>query len=239
MMEPLVLIPGMMCDARIFSYQINVLSRERPVMVLPVSHGETIRDMVGAVAGQLPERFALAGLSMGGIVAMELLRRCPDQVSRLCLMATSPLAETPAEAAAREPMIAKVRAGYLNEALQEAVRPDFLAPSARRMELIQTVWAMGEELGPDLFIRQSRALQRRNDQQGTLRRSKVPTLVLCGDLDPLTPVRRHEFMAELMPNARLHIMENCGHLPVIEQPEELTGVLQNWLAEPLPEVVPA
>lgn len=230
-MEPLVLIPGMMCDARIFSHQINALSRERPVMVAPVTHGETIEEMVSAFVDALPNRFALAGLSMGGIVAMEVLRRIPDQVSRLCLMATSPLAETPAEAAAREPMIARVRAGYLGEALRDAVRPEFLAPSAQRMDLIQSVWQMGEELGADLFIRQSRALQRRRDQQSTLRKSHVPTLIMCGELDPLTPLRRHEFMAELMPNARLQVIEDAGHLPVLEKPEHVTEVLRDWMEQ--------
>ena len=238
MMEPLVLIPGMMCDARIYSHQINVLSRERPVMVVLPVQGDTIRAMVQSFRDLLPERFALAGVSMGGIVAMELLRVCPERITRICLMSTSPLAETPAEAAVREPMIVRASAGYLEEVLQETVVPEFLAPGPHRLELLQSIWQMGMELGPDLFVRQSRALQRRRDQHDTLCRSRVPALVLCGAHDIVTPVRRHELMAEMLPNAGLEVIENAGHLPVLEQPAAVTALLQDWLNKPLELVDP-
>ncbi|WP_406648708.1 alpha/beta fold hydrolase [Aliisedimentitalea scapharcae] len=232
MIEPLVLVPGMMCDARIFAHQILHLSRDRAVMVAPITQGETIDDIAMSLLGQLPERFALCGLSMGGIVAMELLRRLPERITRLCLMGTSPLAETPSEAAAREPMLVRVQAGQLADVMRETMRPEFLAPGPQRMEVLNRFWQMGEELGSDLYLRQSRALQRRKDQQATLRKSRVPTLILCGNHDAMVPVRRHEFMSELMPNARLHVLENAGHLPVVETPETVTQVLGQWLSMP-------
>ena len=234
MTEALVLLPGMMCDARIFEPQITVMSRERAVMVAPVTQGERIEEIASNLIDQLPQRFALAGLSMGGIVAMEVLRRVPDRVSRLCLMDTNPLAETPGEAAAREPMIVGVQAGRLDEVMREAMKPDYLAPGSGRVEVLNTVYAMAADLGPEVFVRQQRALQRRRDQQGTLRKCKVPTLVLCGAHDRLTPVKRHSFMAELIPTAELQVIEEAGHLPTLEAPEATLEALRGWLAAPRP-----
>ena len=88
------------------------------------------------------------------------------------------------------------------------------------------------DLGPEVFIRQSRALQRRPDQQGTLRRTNTPTLILCGEYDALCPVRRHEFMAHLMPNAKLEIIQEAGHLPTLERPHQTTDLLRRWLLAP-------
>jgi pimeloyl-ACP methyl ester carboxylesterase len=92
---------------------------------------------------------------------------------------------------------------------------------------------MAEALGPDVFVRQSRALQRRRDQQGTLRKCKVPTLVLCGAHDALCPIKRHTFMAELIPYAQLKVIETAGHLPTLEAPEETTLALRDWLKQPM------
>lgn len=234
MIEPLVLLPAMMCDARLFADQVTALSRDRAVMVAPITQGERVEEIASNLIDQLPQRFALLGLSMGGIVAMEVLRRVPDRVSRLCLMDCSPLAETPAEAAAREPLIVRARAGRLEEALQGAMPADHLAPGAGRPGLMNRLRAMAADLGPEVFVRQSRALQRRRDQQGTLRKGRQPTLVVCGELDPLTPVKRHAFMAELIPNAQLQVIPDCGHLPPLERPEAVTDLLRDWLAQPLP-----
>lgn len=232
MSEPLVLLPGMMCDARVFAPQVNALSRECAVMVAPITLGERVEEIASNIIDQLPLRFALAGLSMGGIVAMEILRRVPDRVSRICLMDTNPLAETPNVAAMREPMIVRARAGRLDEVMREAMPPEFLAPGPGRMQVLNLVYDMARDLGPEVFVHQSRALQRRRDQQSTLRKCKAPALILCGALDPLTPVKRHTFMAELMPRAELKIIEEAGHLPCLEQPEETTAALRGWLALP-------
>ena len=119
MAEPLVLLPGMMCDARLFGPQIAELSAEMAVTVAPVTRGERIEEIASGLLDLLPKRFALAGLSMGGIVAMELLRRAPDRITRIALMGTNPLAETPVIAAAREPQIVKVRSGRLMEVMRD------------------------------------------------------------------------------------------------------------------------
>jgi pimeloyl-ACP methyl ester carboxylesterase len=232
MKEPLVLLPGMMCDARLFGPQIAELSADTAVMVAPVTQGERIEEIASNLLDLLPKRFALAGLSMGGIVAMEILRRAPDRVARIALIDTNPLAETPVIAANREPQIVKARAGRMLEVMREEMKINYLAPGPYRGEVMELVMEMARTLGPEVFIRQSRALQRRKDQQATLRRIKVPTLILCGAHDALCPVKRHEFMAELIPYAKLCVLADSGHLPTLEQPDETTAALRAWLTQP-------
>lgn len=233
MVEPLVLLPGMMCDARLFGPQIAELSADTPIMCAPVTQGDRIEEIASGLLDALPRRFALAGLSMGGIVAMEILRRAPDRISRIALIDTNPLAETPVVAANREPQIVKARAGRLMEVVREEMKPNYLAPGPHRGEVLDLVMDMAQVLGPEVFIRQSRALQRRRDQQAVLRKCRVPALVLCGRHDELCPVKRHTFMAELIPSAELVILEDSGHLPTLEQPAETTHALRKWMAQPL------
>ncbi|MEP5729136.1 MAG: alpha/beta fold hydrolase [Sulfitobacter sp.] len=233
MAEPLVLLPGMMCDARLFGPQIAELSADMAVMVAPITKGERIEEIASGLLDLLPGRFALAGLSMGGIVAMEILRRAPDRVTRIALMDTNPLAETPVIAANREPQIVKVRSGRLLEVVRDEMKPNYLAPGPQRADVLDLVMDMAEVLGPEVFIRQSRALQRRRDQQPVLRKCRAPALVLCGEHDQLCPVKRHTFMAELIPYAELVVLENAGHLPTLEQPAATTDALRKWMQQPL------
>ena len=232
MPEPLVFLPGMMCDARLFGPQIAELSADTCVMTAPITRGERVEEIASGLLDELPHRFALAGLSMGGIVAMEVLRRAPDRVTRIALLDTNPLAEMPQVAAAREPQIVAARAGRMLDVMREEMKPNYLAPGPGQPEVLELVMDMAHALGPEVFVRQSRALQRRPDQQGTLRKCTVPALVMCGVYDALCPVARHEFMAELMPHARLHVIEGAGHLPTLEQPEASTATLRAWMGWP-------
>ncbi|PIE13069.1 MAG: alpha/beta hydrolase [Rhodobacterales bacterium] len=233
MIEPLVLIPGMMCDARLYAPQIDVMSREMGVMVAPATVGERIEEIASNILTMAPAKFALAGLSMGGIIAMEILRRAPDRVTRIALLDTNPLAETPQSAAAYEPMIVGVKAGRLDDVMRGFMKPDYLAPGPRRMEVLALMSQMAADMGEAVFLRQIRALQRRRDQQVVLRRCKVPALVMCGAYDGLTPVKRHQFMAELIPYARLEVIEDAGHVPTLEAPEATTAALRTWMKQPL------
>lgn len=232
MREPLVFLPGMMCDARLFGPQLAALSPDYTITVAPITKGDRIEEIASGLLDALPGKFALAGLSMGGIVAMELLRRAPDRISRIALMDTNALAETPQSAANYEPLIIKAKSGRLADVVAEVMPPDALAPGPYRAEVMALLVDMAENIGSITLIRQIRALQRRRDQQATLRRCKVPALVLCGEHDSLTPIKRHTFMAELIPYAELKVIEGAGHLPTLEQPEATTEALLDWLKQP-------
>ncbi|MCT4556331.1 MAG: alpha/beta hydrolase [Pelagimonas sp.] len=230
--EVVVFLPGMMADARAFGPQIADLSRDFPVLCAPPTQGERIEEIASGLLDVLPKRCALVGHGMGGMVALELVRRAPDRVTRLALMDTSPLADTPQQAAERDPRIIRARTGRLHEVLAEELSAEDLAPSPYRDEILALVQDMGAVLGAETYIRQSRAMMRRRDQQGTLRRLTQPVLVLCGAEDRQFPAKRHAFMAELIPGADLRVIEGAGHLPALEQPEAVCDALRAWLGAP-------
>lgn len=229
MADPLVLLPDLMCDARLFGPQIAALSSDTAVMVAPVTQGERIEEIASGLLDQLPTRFALVGLGLGGVVAMELLRRSRDRVTRLGLMCTHPLPETPQIAAEREPRIVMARAGRLQEVMAAEAGPDLLAPGDHRAEVGALLTDMAAYLGPEVYIRQARALQRRRDQQQTLQACRVPTLVMAGAYDGRFPVKRHEAMAEFIPKARLAVFESSGHFPPLEEPDAVIDALRAFL----------
>ncbi|MEL7255180.1 MAG: alpha/beta fold hydrolase [Pseudomonadota bacterium] len=221
MQHPVVFLPGLMSDARAFEPLVAAFSVHVPVMVaLPVG-AERIEEIASGIITSLPRRFNLVGHAMGGAVAMEIWRRAPDRVNRMVLMDTSPLAETPQTASDYEAAIIKLRAGRLDEAVEMLMPRDALAPGELRVHLMGLVHSMAAHLGAEAIIRQIRAVQRRRDHQSALRRCDIPVLVACGAYDRLTPVKRHELMADLIPDARLRVFQGSGHLPMLEQPDEV------------------
>ncbi len=233
MADPLVMIPGFMADARLFLPQIVQLGMGRAIHIALAISGDTVEQMAQTILADLPERFAILGHGLGGDVALEIIRRVPDRVTRIALLATDPLAEAPQTAAARETRIVAARAGRLLEAMAEEIPPTALADSEWRNDIIGLIRDMAINLGEGVFIRQSRALQRRPDQQKTMRRVKLPALVIAGDLDTLVPMRRSEFTANLMPFGKLAVIEGAGHLATLEQPEAVNAALAAFLAGPV------
>ena len=233
MADPLVMIPGLMADARLFLPQIVQLGGQRAIHIALPTTGDTVEQMSEAILAGLPEKFALLGHGLGGDVALDIIRRVPDRVSRIVLMATDPLAEAPQTAAARESRMVAARAGRLVEAMREEIPASSLADSEWRGEIVALIRDMAIGLGEGVFIRQSRALQRRPDQQKTMRRVKLPALVIAGELDTLVPMRRLEFTANLMPFGKLQVIAGAGHLASLEQPEAVSDVLAAFLAGPV------
>ena len=233
MREPLVLIPGLMADARLFLPQLVQLGAARAMHVTLPTVGETVEQMSEAILPGLPEKFALLGHGLGGDVALDIIRRIPDRVSRVVLMATDPLAEAPQAAAARESRIVASRSGRLAEAMVSEIPATALADTGWRDEILALIRDMALTLGEGVFLRQSRALQRRPDQQKTMRRVKLPALVIAGDLDTLVPMRRQEFTANLMPYGKLHVVADAGHFTPLEQPEAVNAAIEAFLSGPV------
>lgn len=228
-MTPLVLIPGMMCDARLFAPQIAALSGERMITCAPISRRARVDELATDILANTPPVFALAGLSMGGIVAMEILRQAPDRVERIALLDTNPRAEANAVKAARLPQMQSVRDGKLRSIMRDEMKPNYLTDGPRRAEVLDLCLDMALGLGPHVFLNQSRALMDRPDQTETLRAADLPALVLCGRDDTLCPIHRHELMAGLIGGSTLEIIDGAGHLPTLEQPETTNAALLRWL----------
>ncbi|MDB4077912.1 alpha/beta hydrolase [Amylibacter sp.] len=230
-MTPLVLLPGMMCDERLFASQINELSKRREVHFAKITDYESISELACDVLNNAPPVFALAGLSMGGIVAMEIVSQAPERVERLALLDTNPLAELPDVLKRRGPQIDAIKNGQLKEIIRDEMKPNYLFDGVRKTEILKLCMDMALDIGPDAFIRQSIALRDRVDQKNTLGSYKRPALVLCGKHDVLCPLERHELMHTLLENSKLEIIEDAGHLPTLEQPKITTMALANWLED--------
>ncbi len=230
-MIPLVLLPGMMCSAQLFHHQIDCFSKDRAVQFSPLIAHDDIGRLAEDVLTHAPTEFALCGLSMGGIVAMEVIRQAPERVRGLALLDTNHLAELDSVKQRRIPQIEKVKAGGLLEVMRDEMKPNYLVDGDGKAEILDLCLQMALALGGDVFIRQSIALRDRTDQSGTLRTVKVPTLVLCGEEDRLCPVEKHQLMATLVEGATLKVIEGAGHLPVLEQAEIVNGFLGQWLHE--------
>ncbi len=229
-MTPVVFAPGMMCDARLFAPQVAALRNEREVAVASLAKASTITDMAENLLAEAPSRFALAGLSLGGIVAMEVIRLAPARVAGLALIDTNPLAEQVTVQSNRNRQMALVsEQGKLLDVMRDELKPNYLANGVNKTQILDLCMAMAVDLGPEVFVRQSMALQSRPDQTETLRDVKVETLVLCGDQDRLCPIERHELIHSLVTGSDLIVIPDAGHLPTLEQPNLTTNAIKTWL----------
>lgn len=237
MSEPVVLIPGFMADARSFMPQIARLGADRPVVLLTPGLGDTVEKIAADIAPHLPPRFALVAHGLGGNIAIEILRKRPEAVARIALIATDPIPETPQRAAEQEALLVAAKTGHLQACMAQMLPLAALHEAPWRDEVMALVMDMAETLGPDQFQRHLRVLQRRPDQQKTLRKANVPTMIIAGENDTLVPRRRAEFLAAMMPQGCLEMIAEAGHLPQLEQPEAVTQVLETFLSGRLPTLM--
>ncbi len=228
-MSSLVLLPGLMCDERLFAPQIKEFSNQLDLLIGDITGHDTIEGIAKDVLQQAPSSFCLAGLSMGGIVAMEVVRQAPTRVQKLALLDTSPLAELDEIKERRNSQIAKVLSGGLLAVMRDELKPFYVDDVSNKVEILSICMEMAMKLGPQVFKRQSHALQSRPDQQATLRKIAVPTLVLCGEHDQLCSVAKHQLMHSLIPNSKLVIIKYAGHLTTLEQPEKVNRAFSEWL----------
>ena len=228
-MKSLVMIPGMMCDERIFSPQIDSLGDEIELTIADISRFSSVVDLASDVLKKAPRKFSLLGHSMGGIVAMEMYSQEPNRIEKLILMDTNPNSELEEVKSKREPQIKDVSEGKLLNVMRDEMKPNYLAQSRNQSSVLNVCMDMALSLGPDVFINQSRALQTRADQQSNIQSINIPVLIICGSEDKLCTVERHEMMHNMISNSELKIINNAGHMPTLEQPRETTEAIKEWL----------
>jgi pimeloyl-ACP methyl ester carboxylesterase len=213
----------------LWSHQLRDLADQALITVADLTRADSITAMAESLLTAAPERFALAGHSMGGYVAFEVMRRAPQRVTRLALVNSSARADTPEQTRRRRGLITQASMGVFRgitpRLLPNFVHPDRLADQA----LAQTVMAMTQRVGRDVFIRQQEAIIARRDSRPGLGSIACQTLVVAGAQDQQTPPALAQEMSALIPNARLAILERTGHLAPLEQPEALTALLRGWL----------
>ncbi|MBL8590117.1 MAG: alpha/beta fold hydrolase [Methylobacteriaceae bacterium] len=231
-MTPLVLVPGMLCDARLFAPQLAAFAGERDCRVADLTRDDAIEAMARRLLDDAPAgRFALAGLSLGGIVAMEAARLAPQRIERLALLATNHRAATPDFIAARRIQIEAARAGALRRIVVDEMKANYLGEAASADAALRgLVVDMALDAGFEVFERQSLALFGRRDQSDTLAAYAGALLIVAGREDALCPPATHRAMAALAPAAHLVVIEGSGHLVTLEAAPTATGLMAEWLA---------
>lgn len=226
---PILLIPGLVSSPRIFAPILPALWRVAPVTVANHIRDDKIGAIARRILDEAPPRFALAGHSMGGYIAFEIIRQAPERVTRLALMNTQARPDTPELTARRRDQMARAKAGKFRDVLNELFQI-FVHPMRRdRADLLQLVHDMGQDVGVDAFIRQQNAIIARPDSRPTLAVITCPTLVLTADKDKTIPNSLSKEMADGIAGAKLVVISQCGHLPQPEQPGATANALIEWL----------
>jgi pimeloyl-ACP methyl ester carboxylesterase len=229
-LQPLVMLPGLLCDATLWRAQIDGLADIAAVNVPDL----TIDDSVGAMAARAlaaaPPRFALAALSMGGYVAFEILRQAPERVERIALLSTSAAADSPERSAQRHAAMDSLKYGRF-AGVTERMLPQLIAETRLHAPVAERIMAMAERVGPDAYLRQQRAILDRPDSRAMLPSLALPTTIIVGAEDVLTPPSEARAMHEAIPGAALHILPGCGHMTAMEEPDMVTQLLREWLAK--------
>lgn len=229
-MRNIVLIPGLLNTAALYNLQINYFSNYYNITIADHTKFETISQIAEDILiNQAPDRFVLGGLSMGGYIAQEILRQAPERVTGLILMNTSARRDTPEQTSRRMAIMNATQSGRF-KGVTKHLLPNLIHKDSLENPLITNVIIdMAQEIGRDAFIRQQKAIINRIDSRDTLRRVTVPACVIVGDSDKLTPPDKAREMAELLPSAELHILENCGHLSPLECPDDITEIIANFM----------
>lgn len=233
MLGPLVLIPGLACNELLFEPVVQALEGRIDIHVADVRGPDTMEGLVEKVLSEAPAYFALAGLSMGGYIALEIALRFPDMVTKLALLDTKIRPDTEAEKDARRKLIELARNGEIDDVV-DALVPRLLHPdNVNDADLGRIIRIMAEETGTEAFIAQEEALLGRRDVSGLVGGIDAPTLIIVGDADAITPPEAAEEMHEALPHSRLVTISHAGHLTTLEQPEAVADALSEFLQLPL------
>ena len=226
---PILLVPGLVSSPRIFAPVIPALWRFGPVTVANHIRDDTMGAIARRILAEAPPRFALAGHSMGGYIAFEIMRQAPQRVAKLALINTQARPDTPEATTRRRGQIARAQGGEYR-ALLDDLFLGFVHPSRRGDDVLRKlVHDMGDDVGAEAFVRQQAAVMSRPDSRPMLAWIKCPTLVLTGDEDNTIPNRLSVEMANGIHGAKLVILPDCGHLPQPEQPQATADALVDWL----------
>jgi len=229
--NPLILVPGLLCTSDLWRDQTQALSDITDVHI-PTHHlDDNIEAIADRILATAPDHFALAGLSMGGYVALEIILRAPERVSHLALIDTRADADSEKDKKKRQDFIRLVERGRVFKGVTESLLPMLIHPSRFKDEaLTSRIYQMAEDIGKDGFIRQEIAIMNRKDRWAELDQIDCPTLVLSGNEDALIPAPNQQKMAEAIPDAEFHIIPECGHLPSMERPFETNTLMREWLS---------
>jgi len=230
----LILDPGLLCDDIVWEHQAHNLQDMADITIADHGSLDSLHAMADSILERAPRYFAIAGHSMGGRVAFQLFRRAPERIIGMALLDTASSAR-PAGIQGEEE--SKQRQGLLKKAMKEGMRamgaewlPRMLHPDRLSdAQLINAILDMIARKTPEIYAAQIKALLERPDVTALLPQIQCPTLVMCGRQDGWSVLAHHEEMASMIPNSKLAVVENCGHMSTMERPAEVTAALRDWL----------
>ena len=233
-MPHLILVPGLICDHAVWKHQARTLESLATIEVADHGSLDSLAGMAKAILDRAPDRFAIAGHSMGGRVAMEVSRLAPERVARIALMDTAYRRRAAgvagqAEQAVRQALLDKARKDGMRAMGAQWAQNMVLSDRLSDALLMNAILDMIERKTPEIFEAQIKALLTRPDATPVLRQIQCPAMILCGRQDSWSVLSQHEEMAALIPHSRLVVIENCGHMSTMEQPEAVTAALRTWL----------
>ncbi|HSY86291.1 MAG TPA: alpha/beta fold hydrolase [Verrucomicrobiae bacterium] len=229
MPAPLVLVPGLLCTEALFARQIAALRDVTSITIADHTRHDSMAGIARDILAAAPPRFALAGLSMGVIIAHEILRQAPGRVERLALLDGRAELDNADTRASRRSYLEMARSGRFMEITRDHILPKLIHPARLKdAALVQTIFDMAEATGPAAFLRQETALLDRDDYTALLPEIRCPTLVVVGEADAITPVPMVQRMAQAIPGARFEVIADSGHLTTLERPAETSALLKAW-----------
>jgi pimeloyl-ACP methyl ester carboxylesterase len=229
MLPDLLFVPGLLNTRALYNAQIQHLSPYANFYIGDHTRHSTMPEIAHAILQAAPPTFSLIGLSMGGYISMEILRQAPTRVNKLVLMDTSARGDTPEQTTKRQAFMKSSLSGHFRGVTRQLMKT-FVHPRHHQNRLVSDViYDMALEVGRDAFIRQQNAIIHRIDSRESLRAITCPTHIICGADDSLTPPALAQEMADLIPNATLSLIPDCGHLPPLESPDEVSEILFKFL----------
>jgi len=226
---PLLLLPGLLCDGDLWKSQIKSLESFAVCSVANTTQHDNISAIARSVLNSAPPQFAVAGLSMGGYVALEIIRQAPERVIKLGLFNTSARPDTAEQRERRTLLLAMSKAGQFKgvtpRLLPMLIHPDHL----KDKDLTTLIMTMAERLGRDVFNNQQTAILQREDSRPYLKNIRCPVLLIGGSQDAITPIEVMREINQQIPQSAFHVLEHCGHLSTLEQPQRVNSLMQSWL----------
>lgn len=228
---PLLLLPGTLCNEKLWEHQLAYLKDIASITVGDLTQNNTIEGMASSVLDKAPENFALAGLSLGGMVAIEIMRQAPERVTQLALLDTNPRPPTDAQIETWHKFIRISKEGNFTSITRDYLMPGLIRPANQNTSLVQKIIDMAEEVGADAMERQMTALMYRPDALEVLSTISCPVSVMVGEEDSVCPVEMSNEIVREIPNSNLTVIKDAGHLSSLDNPLEVSRKLRDWLQQ--------
>lgn len=227
--DTIVLLPGTLCNEKLWKNQIKELTKDYHVVVGDLTSNRSINDMARTVLQNISGKFHLAGLSLGGIVAIEIMKAAPERVEKLILLDTNPMPPTLKQKKIWRKFKEITQENKFNDVTEKYLMPTLLSHGNNDKRLQEIIIEMSNEVGPEGLLNQLNALESREDNIGVLKTIQNKTLVIVGENDQVCPISMSQIIHKEIRDSKLTIIKNAGHLSTLEEPEETTRVIKNFL----------